>query len=123
MEKFGCNRMIFSSSATVYGDPETLPLTESADLRPLNPYGRTKAMIEQILEDACLANKKLAVSALRYFNPVGAHPSGNIGEDPAGTPNNLMPYLSQVFFLSSFSYSSFFSLFYLFLFPPFFLFS
>eukprot|EP00008_Paramoeba_atlantica_P007720 CAMPEP_0201486540 /NCGR_PEP_ID=MMETSP0151_2-20130828/10599_1 /ASSEMBLY_ACC=CAM_ASM_000257 /TAXON_ID=200890 /ORGANISM="Paramoeba atlantica, Strain 621/1 / CCAP 1560/9" /LENGTH=349 /DNA_ID=CAMNT_0047871235 /DNA_START=186 /DNA_END=1235 /DNA_ORIENTATION=+ len=97
MEKFDCNKLIFSSSATVYGDPEILPLPETARLGPVtNPYGRTKLMIEEILKDICVANKKLAVTALRYFNPVGAHPSGRIGEDPVGIPNNLMPLLCQV---------------------------
>ena len=94
--KYGVNRFVFSSSATVYGDNE-VPFVETMDLLPTtNPYGATKAMSERILTDAAAANPKLAVSLLRYFNPVGAHESGLIGEAPTGVPNNLMPYVTQV---------------------------
>lgn len=96
MSNFGVNKLVFSSSATVYGDPETVPITEDFPLSATNPYGRTKLFIEYILKDLAFANKNLSVSLLRYFNPVGAHPSGLIGEDPNGIPNNLMPYISQV---------------------------
>ncbi|MGB1883068.1 MAG: UDP-glucose 4-epimerase GalE [Gammaproteobacteria bacterium] len=87
---------VFSSSATVYGDPEQLPLTESAATGPTNPYGKTKWMIEHILEDFAVANPRISIACLRYFNPVGAHKSGAIGEDPKDTPNNLVPYIAQV---------------------------
>ncbi len=87
---------VFSSSATVYGDPEQLPLTESAATGPTNPYGKTKWMIEHILEDFAVANPHISIACLRYFNPVGAHKSGAIGEDPKDTPNNLVPYIAQV---------------------------
>lgn len=96
MLEYEVNRIVFSSSATVYGDPETVPLTEDCPCDPLNPYGRTKYMIEQILADISAANPDFAVSLLRYFNPIGAHSSGKIGEDPHGIPNNLLPYVSQV---------------------------
>lgn len=96
MQEFSCHKFIFSSSATVYGDPEKLPLTEECRLSATNPYGATKLMIERILKDACVANPKLSVVSLRYFNPVGAHKTALIGEDPGGIPNNLMPYLAQV---------------------------
>jgi UDP-glucose 4-epimerase len=89
-------RIVFSSSACVYGAPETVPIREDFPVRPTNPYGRTKLMTEQILEDAQVADPDLQVAILRYFNPVGAHPSGLIGEDPTGIPNNLMPYIAQV---------------------------
>jgi UDP-glucose 4-epimerase len=89
-------RIVFSSSATVYGQPERLPLDESARVDATNPYGRTKLMGEQILADLGAADAGWQTALLRYFNPVGAHPSGRIGEDPRGTPNNLMPYVSQV---------------------------
>ncbi len=93
---YGVNRFVFSSSATVYGDQES-PLKEEMELkRTTNPYGETKAMSERILSDAAKANPEFAVSLLRYFNPVGAHPSGKLGERPIGIPNNLMPYVSQV---------------------------
>jgi len=95
MEASGCNAIVFSSSATVYRPCET-PLDESKPLGCSNPYGWTKFMIEQILQDAAVANKKLCVSILRYFNPVGAHPSGQIGESPSSYPNNLMPFVQQV---------------------------
>ncbi len=88
--------IIFSSSATVYGDPPCVPIDESFPLHVTNPYGRTKLIIEDILKDLYNADKKWNIVLLRYFNPVGAHPSGLIGEDPRGIPNNLMPYISQV---------------------------
>ncbi len=88
--------LVFSSSATVYGEPEVLPLPESARLGPTNPYGRTKAMIEDICRDVAAADPRWRISLLRYFNPVGAHPSGLLGEDPRGIPNNLVPYVMQV---------------------------
>lgn len=96
MSKYAVRRLVFSSSATVYGDPEVLPLVESARKSATNPYGQTKLMIEQILEDVAGTNKGWNITSLRYFNPIGAHKSGQIGEDPAGTPNNLFPYISQV---------------------------
>ena len=96
MQNYGCNKIVFSSSATVYGNPERLPLTEDCALRTTNPYGATKLMIENILRDLCNANKDFTAVILRYFNPVGAHPSGLIGENPQGIPNNLTPYIAQV---------------------------
>lgn len=96
MQRHGVRRLVFSSSATVYGDPDTVPIPESAPLRPTNPYGWTKAMIEQMLRDLQAAHPEWGITLLRYFNPVGAHPSGRIGEDPAGIPNNLVPYIAQV---------------------------
>lgn len=90
------NNLVFSSSATVYGDPAELPLTEQSRVGITNPYGQTKFMIEQILRDVCVANPEFNVTLLRYFNPVGAHPSGTMGEDPSGLPNNLLPYVTQV---------------------------
>jgi len=94
--KYGVKRFVFSSSATVYGENEA-PLVESMELRPrANPYGETKAMCEKILTDTARIHPKMSVALLRYFNPVGAHPSGLIGEAPQGTPNNLMPYVAQV---------------------------
>ncbi|WP_420475338.1 UDP-glucose 4-epimerase GalE [Noviherbaspirillum sp. ST9] len=92
----GVKKFLFSSSATVYGDPETVPITESARLSVTNPYGRSKLMVEQVLEDLGKSDPEWAIGALRYFNPAGAHPSGLIGEDPRGIPNNLMPYIAQV---------------------------
>jgi len=92
----GVKRLVFSSSATVYGDPHTVPIREDFPLAPANPYGRTKLMIEQILQDLYASDPAWQIALLRYFNPVGAHPSGMIGEDPGGYPNNLMPYMSQV---------------------------
>ncbi len=89
-------RFVFSSSATVYGDPETVPLKESARLGVTNPYGRSKLMVEEILADLQKSDPDWRIGILRYFNPVGAHPSGLIGEDPRGTPNNLMPFIAQV---------------------------
>lgn len=96
MKRHAVTRFVFSSSATVYGDPERVPLREDFPLSATNPYGRTKLMIEDMLRDVCHADPTLRVCLLRYFNPVGAHPSGLIGEDPAGIPNNLMPYITQV---------------------------
>lgn len=94
--KFACNRVVFSSSATVYGDPEQVPIPEDHPLRPTNPYGQSKRMVEQVIEDWGRASPALAAVNLRYFNPVGAHPSARIGEAPQGVPNNLMPYIAQV---------------------------
>ncbi|MFT7723292.1 MAG: UDP-glucose 4-epimerase GalE [Roseateles sp.] len=96
MQRHGCSRMVFSSSATVYGAPEQLPLREDAPTSATNPYGATKLMGEQILRDVGVADPAWQTACLRYFNPVGAHESGRIGEDPRGTPNNLMPYVAQV---------------------------
>lgn len=92
----GVNTLVFSSSATVYGDPQVLPYHEGLPLAPVNPYGRSKAMIEDVLRDLQRAEPHWKVALLRYFNPVGAHPSGLIGEDPHGQPNNLMPFIAQV---------------------------
>ena len=89
-------RFVFSSSATVYGDPVRLPITEDMPLAATNPYGQTKLMAEQMLRDLGAADASWQTACLRYFNPVGAHESGRIGEDPRGTPNNLMPYVAQV---------------------------
>ena len=100
MEKYDCNNIVFSSSATVYGDPERVPIVETDNkgdkILTTNPYGTTKLFIERIMTDAQKANPKLSVTLLRYFNPIGAHESGLIGEDPNGIPNNLMPYISRV---------------------------
>lgn len=97
MKKHGVNNFIFSSSATVYGTPETVPLVETMPTgSPTNPYGWTKLMMEQILTDTANANSDMSIVILRYFNPIGAHESGRIGEDPNGIPNNLMPYITQV---------------------------
>ena len=96
MKKHGVKRFIFSSSATVYGIPDHMPLDETMPTSCTNPYGWTKYMIEQILKDVCVAYSDMSCVLLRYFNPVGAHSSGRIGEDPQGIPNNLMPYISQV---------------------------
>lgn len=96
MQKHQVFNLVFSSSATVYGDPEKLPIKEDAPRSATNPYGRTKLMIEHILEDLAASDERWKVVCLRYFNPVGAHKSGLIGEDPNGIPNNLMPYISQV---------------------------
>ncbi|MGN6527214.1 MAG: UDP-glucose 4-epimerase GalE [Burkholderiaceae bacterium] len=96
MQAHGTSRIVFSSSATVYGQPETLPIREDAPVRATNPYGETKLMGEAILRDMAAADPAWQVATLRYFNPVGAHESGRIGEDPRGVPNNLMPYVAQV---------------------------
>lgn len=96
MIRHGVQQLVFSSSATVYGDPARVPITEGMTLSATNPYGRTKLMIEQILQDLVVAKKDMSVTLLRYFNPVGAHESGLIGEDPNDIPNNLLPYVSQV---------------------------
>lgn len=96
MEKHGVKNLVFSSSATVYGDPETVPITEEFPLSATNPYGRTKLMIEDILRDVYAADKSWNIAILRYFNPIGAHESGEIGEDPNGIPNNLVPYIAKV---------------------------
>jgi UDP-glucose 4-epimerase len=96
MLRHGCQRLVFSSSATVYGKPERLPITEDCRLDTTNPYGATKLMSENILRDVAHAEPGWRHALLRYFNPVGAHESGTIGEDPRGTPSNLMPYISQV---------------------------
>ena len=96
MEKNNCKNIIFSSSATVYGDPHALPIKEDFPLSVTNPYGRTKLMLEEILGDVYTADNEWNVVLLRYFNPIGAHESGDIGEDPSGIPNNLLPYVMQV---------------------------
>ena len=96
MERAGVRNMVFSSSATVYGDPVTVPIREDFALAPTSPYGRSKLMVEEILEDWQRANPAWSIGRLRYFNPVGAHPSGLIGEDPQGHPNNLLPFVAQV---------------------------
>ena len=96
MQAHGCRTIVFSSSATVYGQPERLPIREDSPLAATNPYGATKLMSEGILSDIARADPAWRVALLRYFNPVGAHDSGTIGEDPRGTPNNLMPYIAQV---------------------------
>ncbi len=96
MRSRGVNKFVFSSSATVYGNPATVPITEDFPLSATNPYGQTKLMAEQILSDATVADKGLKVALLRYFNPIGAHKSGRIGEDPSDIPNNLVPYIAQV---------------------------
>ena len=96
MIKYDVKNIVFSSSATVYGNPTSVPITEDFPIKPANPYGNTKYIIETILKDIQIANPDWNVIILRYFNPVGAHESGLIGEDPNGIPNNLMPYISQV---------------------------
>jgi len=96
MEKAGVFKLVFSSSATVYGQNDQMPLVETMTRQATNPYGQTKLMIEQILEDLAKADQRWAIATLRYFNPIGAHASGMIGEDPNGIPNNLMPYITQV---------------------------
>ena len=96
MDRANVRRIVFSSSATVYGDPEQVPITESSPLQVTNPYGRTKLICEDILRDLQQADPRWHVAILRYFNPVGAHISGTIGEHPSGTPNNLMPFITQV---------------------------
>ncbi|MEM9255729.1 MAG: UDP-glucose 4-epimerase GalE [Pseudomonadota bacterium] len=96
MRDAAVKNLVFSSSATVYGDPESVPIREDFPLGATSPYGRSKHMIEEILADWQMANTDFSIARLRYFNPVGAHPSGRIGEDPQGHPNNLMPFVSQV---------------------------
>lgn len=96
LDAAGARRLVFSSSATVYGQPKALPIAEDAPLAATNPYGQTKLMAEQMLADLQAADARWRVASLRYFNPVGAHESGSIGEDPRGVPNNLMPYVAQV---------------------------
>ena len=96
MNEFGVKKIVFSSSATVYGVATEMPLVEGMPLGAINPYGRTKYFIEEILRDLYVADKEWSIALLRYFNPIGAHKSGLIGEDPKGIPNNLMPYISQV---------------------------
>jgi UDP-glucose 4-epimerase len=96
MADAGVRRLVFSSSATVYGDPASVPIREEFPLSTTNPYGRSKLMIEEVLRDLARADGTWAIDLLRYFNPVGAHPSGRIGEDPSGIPNNLMPFVAQV---------------------------
>ncbi len=95
MSEYNCKSIIFSSSATVYGDPHTTPILEDFPLSATNPYGRSKLMVEEILRDVYLSDNEWKIVLLRYFNPVGAHASGTIGEDPNGLPNNLMPFISQ----------------------------
>ncbi|PKU63798.1 bifunctional UDP-glucose 4-epimerase and UDP-xylose 4-epimerase 1-like isoform X1 [Dendrobium catenatum] len=96
MTKYGCKKMVFSSSATVYGQPEKIPCVEDFELKAMNPYGRTKLFLEEIARDIQKADPEWRIILLRYFNPVAAHESGQIGEDPKGIPNNLMPYIQQV---------------------------
>ncbi|MCG6218554.1 UDP-glucose 4-epimerase GalE [Vibrio furnissii] len=97
MRKAGVKSLVFSSSATVYGDPQTVPITETSPTgATTNPYGRSKYMVEQCLSDLVVAEPEWSITLLRYFNPVGAHPSGTMGEDPQGIPNNLMPFIAQV---------------------------
>ncbi len=96
MREHGVKKLVFSSSATVYGDPDSVPIREDAPLHVTNPYGRTKWMQEEILRDLSVSDPEWKILLLRYFNPIGAHPSGRIGEDPRGIPNNLLPYVAQV---------------------------
>lgn len=96
MKKYNVKTFVFSSSATVYGEPEQVPIPEDSSLMAMNPYGRTKLMIEEILRDLYESDHSWSIALLRYFNPIGAHSSGLIGEDPLGIPNNLMPYITQV---------------------------
>jgi UDP-glucose 4-epimerase len=96
MSKAGCNNIVFSSSATVYGKPQYLPYDEEHPTNPVNPYGRTKLIIENIISDWTMVDVERTGTILRYFNPVGAHESGQIGEEPIGVPNNLLPYIAQV---------------------------
>lgn len=96
MKEYGCKNIVFSSSATVYGTPKCVPIKEDFALSATNPYGRTKLMIEEILRDLYVSDKSFNIAILRYFNPIGAHESGLIGEDPKGIPNNLLPYVAQV---------------------------
>ena len=96
MRNHGCKKMVFSSSATVYGSPESVPIREDFPLSTTNPYGSTKLMIEGILQDIFKSDEEWSIALLRYFNPIGAHKSGKLGENPNGIPNNLMPYIQQV---------------------------
>lgn len=96
MRNFGVKKFVFSSSATVYGVSKTMPLKEGMPIGAINPYGRTKLFIEEMLRDLYVSDNSWGIAILRYFNPIGAHPSGKIGEDPKGIPNNLMPYIAQV---------------------------
>lgn len=96
MREYGCKKLVFSSSATVYGCPETVPIKEDFPLSTTNPYGSTKLMIENILRDIYVSDNEWSIALLRYFNPIGAHKSGLIGENPNGIPNNLVPYIAQV---------------------------
>lgn len=96
MREYGCKKMVFSSSATVYGCPKSVPIKEDFPLSTTNPYGSTKLMIENILRDLCVSDDEWSIALLRYFNPIGAHKSGKIGENPNGIPNNLVPYIAQV---------------------------
>ena len=96
MQRHGCRTVVFSSSATLYGFPAAVPINEAAPVQPINPYGHTKAAVEQLLADVATSEPGWRVARLRYFNPVGAHPSGRIGEDPGGIPNNLFPFICQV---------------------------
>lgn len=96
MKKYDVKKFVFSSSATVYGNPKTCPILEDFPLSVTNPYGRTKLMVEDILRDICYADNTMDVAILRYFNPIGAHKSGKIGEEPNGIPNNIMPYITKV---------------------------
>ena len=96
MQAHGCRNLVFSSSATLYGMPELVPIPESAPIQPINPYAHSKAAVEQLLTDLVASEPGWRIARLRYFNPVGAHPSGRIGEDPRGIPNNLFPFVSQV---------------------------
>lgn len=96
MKKYDIKKFVFSSSATVYGDPHACPILEDFPLSVTNPYGRTKLIIEDMLRDICYADKSLDVAILRYFNPIGAHKSGKIGEEPNGVPNNIMPYITKI---------------------------
>jgi len=96
MREFNCRCIVFSSSSTIYGVPECIPILEGAQISPINPYGHTKAAVEQLLFDVMQSEPDWRIARLRYFNPVGAHPSGLIGEDPQGIPNNLFPFITQV---------------------------
>ena len=97
MKEHNCKKLVFSSSATVYGNPRSVPISEDSPMGEItNPYGRTKAMLEQIFTDINVADKDFSITLLRYFNPIGAHKSGLIGEDPKGIPNNLLPYITRV---------------------------
>ena len=96
MKKHNVGKFVFSSSATVYGEPKSVPVAENFPTSPTNPYGATKLFVERILKDVCEADRSFNAAVLRYFNPIGAHPSGLIGEDPEGIPNNLVPYIAQV---------------------------